>query len=162
MVPHEIHYSSIPKHNMYNYSKYQCMLVNMLRYVRITQMHCMQRCCGGKHQRRDTLDVSLLVHLCIGENLSKTHNSGIKKDALPYLLTATQRKGSAHTSRVWSGPTTTNYRMTTTSCNPTSLPILPKYIAATVAVTIMLQLIIELIIINLEFSDLAILPPAIN
>ena len=30
---------------------------------------------------------------------------------------------SAHTGRVGSGPTTTNYRMTTASCIPTSLPI---------------------------------------
>ena len=40
---------------------------------------------------------------------------------LLYILCVLQ--GSAHTGRVWSGPTTTNYRMTTTSCIPTSLPI---------------------------------------
>ena len=47
VVPHEIHNSSIPKHNIYNYLKYQCMYVNMFRYVRITQVHCMQRRYGA-------------------------------------------------------------------------------------------------------------------
>ena len=41
VVPHGIHYSIIPKHKMYIYSKYQCMHVNMLRYVHMNNSNAL-------------------------------------------------------------------------------------------------------------------------